>query len=218
VYNFNKLAKDEGIMVQEVVTLSRSEQKRQAVLDAAVQEFQRCGFAGASMDAIAELAQVSKRTVYNHFGSKEILFEQATVLLWSRSKAAATVAFDATRPLAEQLAQIARQSWAFYQQNDFIELARVVMAEYIRQPERAVAAMAQLEQQEGGLESWLKAAVAAGALDVPDLKLAASQFWGLFKTFSFWPKVFQLGSYDAQQQQIIESNVAMFLALYQAKR
>jgi len=205
-------------MVQEVVTQSRSEQKRQAVLDAAVAEFQRCGFAGASMDAIAELAQVSKRTVYNHFASKEILFEQATVLLWSRSKSAATVPFAANRPLADQLAQIARQSWAFYQQDDFIELARVVMAEYIRQPERAIAAMAQLEQQEGGLESWLKAATAAGMLNIPDLKLAASQFWGLFKTFSFWPKVFQLGSYDAQQQQIIESNVAMFLALYQTKR
>ena len=63
-----------------------------------------------------------------------------------------------------------------------------------------------------------EAATAAGLLHIPDLKLAASQFWGLFKTFSFWPKVFQLGSYDAQQQQIIDSNVAMFLALYQVKR
>lgn len=205
-------------MVQVVVTQSRSAQKRQAVLDAAVAEFQRCGFSGASMDAIAELAQVSKRTVYNHFASKEILFEQATVLLWSRSKSAATVPFDAKRPLADQLAQIARQSWAYYQQDDFIELARVVMAEYIRQPERAAAAMTQLEQQGGGLESWLKAATAAGLLHIPDLKLAASQFWGLFKTFSFWPKVFQLGSYDAQQLQIIDSNVAMFLALYQVRR
>jgi TetR/AcrR family transcriptional regulator of autoinduction and epiphytic fitness len=202
-------------MKQETTIPSRSELKRQAVLNAAVAEFQRCGFAGASMDAIAELAQVSKRTVYNHFASKEILFEQATVLLWSRSKSASTVPFTPNRPLAEQLAQIARQSWAYYQQDDFIELARVVMAEYIRQPERAVAAMAQLEQQEGGLETWLKAAKAAEMLHIPDLKLAASQFWGLFKTFSFWPKVFQLGSYDAQQQQIIESNVAMFLALYQ---
>ena len=40
-------------MVQVVVTQSRSEQKRQAVLDAAVAEFQRCGFSGASMDGIA---------------------------------------------------------------------------------------------------------------------------------------------------------------------
>lgn len=204
-------------MAQDTNMPSRSELKRQAVLNAAVAEFQRCGFAGASMDAIAELAQVSKRTVYNHFASKEILFEQATVLLWSRSKSAATVPFDAKRPLAEQLAQIARQSWSYFQQDDFIELARVVMAEYIRQPERAVAAMAQLEQQEGGLETWLKAAMAAGKLDIPDLPLAASQFWGLFKTFSFWPKVFQLGSYDSQQQQIIDSNVTMFLACYQTK-
>ncbi len=202
-------------MGQVGITPSRSELKRQAVLNAAIAEFQRCGFDGASMDAIAELAQVSKRTVYNHFTSKDILFEQATLALWSRSKAAATLAFDAGQPLAEQLAQIARQSWAYHQQDDFIELSRVVMTEYIRHPERAVAAMTQLEQQEGGLESWLKAATTAGLLQIPDLKLAATQFWGLFKAFSFWPKVFHLGNYDAQQQQIIDSNVAMFLALYQ---
>ncbi len=82
------------------------------------------------MDAIAQLAQVSKRTVYNHFTSKDILFEQATLALWSRSKAAATLAFDAGQPLAEQLAQIARQSWAYHQQDDFTELSRVVMTGY----------------------------------------------------------------------------------------
>ncbi len=54
--------------------------------------------------------------------------------------------------------------------------------------------MTQLEQQEGGLESWLKAATTAGLLQIPDLKLAATQFWGLFKAFSFWPKVFHLAT------------------------
>jgi TetR/AcrR family transcriptional regulator of autoinduction and epiphytic fitness len=46
-----------------------SDDKRGQILDAAVAEFQERGFAGASMDRIAERANVSKRTVYNHFDS-----------------------------------------------------------------------------------------------------------------------------------------------------
>jgi TetR/AcrR family transcriptional regulator of autoinduction and epiphytic fitness len=202
-------------MTQVQKTLSRSEQKKQDVLIAAVAEFSEQGFAGASMDNIALRAQVSKRTVYNHFASKELLFEQATVQLWHGSKSAASVPYDSQRPLAEQLCQIARQSFAFYQQPGFIELSRVVMAEYIRQPGRADAVMAKLKLQEGGLESWLAAAVADGRLQDMDLQIATHQFWGLFKAFFFWPKVLQSQGYDEMAEQIIQNNVLMFLAFYQ---
>ena len=56
------------------VTLSRSEQKRQDILAAAHRAFLENGYDAVSMDAIAERAHVSKRTVYSHFGSKEELF------------------------------------------------------------------------------------------------------------------------------------------------
>jgi TetR/AcrR family transcriptional repressor of mexJK operon len=45
---------------------SRSVRKRRAILDAATKVFLAEGFAGASMDAIATAAGVSKPTVYNH--------------------------------------------------------------------------------------------------------------------------------------------------------
>jgi TetR/AcrR family transcriptional regulator, mexJK operon transcriptional repressor len=51
-----------------------SEQKRSAIIDAALQLFLRDGFTRTSVDAIAEQAGVSKRTIYNHYGDKEHLF------------------------------------------------------------------------------------------------------------------------------------------------
>ena len=45
--------------------------KRLAVLDGAVRVFIESGYEASSMDRIAEEAGVSKRTVYNHFASKE---------------------------------------------------------------------------------------------------------------------------------------------------
>ena len=53
--------------------MSVSDQKKKQIVQAAIAEFQEKGYAGASMDRISERAQVSKRTVYNHFESKDVL-------------------------------------------------------------------------------------------------------------------------------------------------
>ncbi|MFA0698755.1 TetR/AcrR family transcriptional regulator, partial [Vibrio sp. 10N.222.49.C9] len=46
---------------------TRSELKREAILTAAKQSFLEFGVKNTSMDKLASLANVSKRTVYNHF-------------------------------------------------------------------------------------------------------------------------------------------------------
>ena len=54
--------------------LGGSERKRAAIERASMDLFVRDGFERTSVDAIAELAGVSKRTIYNHYGDKENLF------------------------------------------------------------------------------------------------------------------------------------------------
>lgn len=53
----------------------RAEMKRLAILDAAEELFVSSGYETASVDAIAARAEVSKRTVYDHFGDKRALFQ-----------------------------------------------------------------------------------------------------------------------------------------------
>ena len=53
---------------------TRTERKRQAILDAAAQLFLRKGYPGTSMDEVAAHAEVAKQTVYAQFASKEALF------------------------------------------------------------------------------------------------------------------------------------------------
>ena len=52
----------------------RSQEKRLAIIEAARTLFLEHGFGATSMDAVAETAKVSKRTVYSHFDSKAALF------------------------------------------------------------------------------------------------------------------------------------------------
>lgn len=61
--------------------------KRDAILDAAAAIFSQQGFAGASIDAIAVKAGVSRQTVYNQVGDKEKLFKAMVAELTQRSSA-----------------------------------------------------------------------------------------------------------------------------------
>src|SRR4249919_900873 len=52
-------------------------EKRAAILEAAMSLFPARGYDGASVEAIAQAAGVSKLTVYSHFADKEALFGAA---------------------------------------------------------------------------------------------------------------------------------------------
>jgi len=66
-------------MTKSIVKIKRSknELKRKQILEAATQLFTEQGYASVSMDLIARTADVSKQTVYSHFGSKDDLFSSA---------------------------------------------------------------------------------------------------------------------------------------------
>ena len=51
-------------------------QRRQAILDAALEEFSARGFAAARLDDVAQRARVAKDTIYLYFRDKESLFQE----------------------------------------------------------------------------------------------------------------------------------------------
>src|SRR5438132_5730025 len=55
----------------------RPEQTRDAILQAAIQEFARYGIAGARTDAIARAARVNKALLYYYFKDKQTLYGAA---------------------------------------------------------------------------------------------------------------------------------------------
>jgi AcrR family transcriptional regulator len=54
--------------------MARRSDNRERILDTAYQLFYERGFSRISMDAVAARAGVTKRTLYNHFDSKDTLF------------------------------------------------------------------------------------------------------------------------------------------------
>lgn len=109
-----------------------TERTRQALLDAAVEEFSTRGLAGARVDRIATTAGVNKERIYQYFGGKEALFDAA--LLAELDRLADAVSLDATEP--EALADYTAEVFDYYL--DRPHLARLLYWEGLERGDRAV--------------------------------------------------------------------------------
>lgn len=197
-------------------TRTLTEQKREDILKAALREFDARGFRETSMDRIAETAKVSKRTVYNHFASKEALFEAIADELSRRVQVVTGHPYDPDRPIDEQLRGIGEHMMDMLAAPSFISLARVTLAEMLRSPDLARKTYELFRERQSGLAVWLSAASAAGRLRVADPVWAADQYFGLIKSFAFWPQI--LGGQPAPdaptRSRILDSSVDLFLRSY----
>jgi TetR/AcrR family transcriptional regulator of autoinduction and epiphytic fitness len=193
-----------------------TDRKRQAILAAAAEQFRTCGFEATSVDRIAAAAGVSKRTVYNHFPSKDELFTETLVQLFENGAGMPAFAYRSELGLREQLTELLALKMRTLADRDFIDLARVAIAEAIHAPERARALFARLGEREEGPTAWIRAAQADGRLKPGDPGFASTLLQGQLKTFAFWPQV-TLGAAPLnadEQARVIEASVAMFLAYF----
>lgn len=193
-----------------------TDRKHAAILEAAVAEFRASGYEATSMDRIAARAGVSKRTVYNHFPSKEELFTRILEEMFDRGIGGPDLAYRPDKPLRAQLLELVRQKLKLLQDPHFVDLARVAIAAGIQRPDLAREMLARLGNREEGLTTWVRAAAAHRRLKTDDPAFAALQLQGLIKSLAFWPQL-SMGQPPlsaARQKQVAESSVDLFLAYY----
>ncbi|MGF6332131.1 TetR/AcrR family transcriptional regulator of autoinduction and epiphytic fitness [Pseudomonas sp. BS3782 TE3695] len=194
-----------------------TDRKREAIIQAAIAEFRANGFDITSMDKIAATAGVSKRTVYNHFPSKEELFAEILNQLWARVTAEQETAYRPDLPLRDQLRRMLQAKLQMLADDNFLDLARVAIAATIHSPERAQNMVARMGEREEGVTVWIRAAQADGRLKPVAPEFAAQQVQGLLKSFAFWPQISmgQPGLAPEMQHTVVESALDMFLACYE---
>ncbi|KVT88961.1 TetR/AcrR family transcriptional regulator [Burkholderia ubonensis] len=197
-----------------------TDRKRAAIISAAIEEFLAAGYDATSMDRIAARADVSKRTVYNHFPSKDALFASILHQLWDACQTGSLPAYCNDAPLRGQLLELLARKLRLLNDASFIALARVAIGAAIHSPERARDMVERFGEREEDVTVWIRAAAAAGRLTVPDPAFASFQLLGAIKAFAFWPQVTmgQPPLDEAEQKRVAESAADMFLAYYERKR
>ncbi|MBE0364200.1 hypothetical protein PULV_a1784 [Pseudoalteromonas ulvae UL12] len=164
----------------------RSIDKHNDVLCAAITEFAQKGMVATTMEAIAKRANVSKRTLYKHYSSKDALFDAVVSLLLARIESLCCVAYDAELDIGVQLKQLAHLSVSLSADQDYLRLSKIVIIESMRSQSRAKKLDEQFKNCEVGLQVWFTQAKEAGALGDYDPRFIASLFFGGIKKLTFW--------------------------------
>lgn len=193
-----------------------TDRKRQQIISAAVQEFRNNGFSGTSMDAVAQRAEVSKRTVYNHFSSKDALFMGIVEYMFGLMNETSPQAYSASESLKDQLCRIAQQKVELFSSDEFLDLSRVTIPEAIHSPAKLQQAMGQMAQIESRMEAWFADAIADGKLSFDTPCEACQQFMGLLKMQAFWPRLLKAESNpsESDKEKMIERAVGMYLCYF----
>ena len=155
----------------------RTSRKRGQILQAAGEVFLDQGYGGASMDAIATAAGVSKATVYAHFAGKEQLFTEM-VSAYCREQRAAVADIEAAHPAVEEgLRRIALTIMRYLAHPRAMAFSRMIMGEATRFPDLGRAFVESgflgLQREVAGV---LERAASRGELKLEDPALAAELF------------------------------------------
>lgn len=166
-------------MVLQDVASSFAASKRQAIIAAAMKLFIEAGYAMASMEEIARRAGVAKQTLYNHFGSKQVLFQAIVEQICDELMA--TVNLDA--PLDQDptvaLNEFARRFVRLMIDPTSIGFFRLLAAEAHRFPDLAEAVFRSgPDRVVADLARYLEAQHRARRLKVANAVLSAESFVG----------------------------------------
>ncbi|MGF1690202.1 TetR/AcrR family transcriptional regulator [Photobacterium kagoshimensis] len=171
--------------------LTRSQQKHLDIINAAKAEFIEHGFLAANMDRITASAEVSKRTLYRHFESKEILFESVLTIINDTVNESVCYQFEPDKTTEEQLKSLAYKEIDVLYKSYGISLARTIVIEFLRQPEMAKNLISNIYSIRA-ITQWFSAAVEAGRLKNEDPKLMTDVYVSLFQGLFFWPQIMNL--------------------------
>ncbi len=191
---------------------------RADILAAADALFSEYGYASTSTAAIARRADISTRTLYRYFTSKELIFQTWLRVLWEELTGWSETFFDLEAPVEHELRRFAATMAHRLTHSPTIARLRPVIAEVVMKPEIAAPLYEELNSLGlGDLSSYLEAVRGSGRLKELDPDLAAMQFHALIKDGVFWPTL--LGAQElgilSDVERILDASVELFLARYE---
>lgn len=155
---------------------SSSPDNRQRIIEAAREAFTTEGYR-SSIERIAQLAGVAKQTVYNHFPTKEALFDEMTRDNMNLFLVSLSGSPDNPR---QTLIEFGRKYYEGVLSGQCVAWMRMIAAESARFPDMAertyqLGPVAMLEQ----LSDYLGRAMQAGKLRADDPHFAAEMLYGM---------------------------------------
>jgi len=199
--------------IRKVRKMRDTSQKHEAILKGAIKVFTSNGFDTSSMDRIAEVAGVSKRTVYNHFPSKEILFQAIVADFLKQRDEIKPIRYAPELSLEEQLGEFAKAE--LFLINDPVRrgLSKLFTSVFLMDIEFGKKIRSQYEPHKTFI-IWLNSAKEDLKLSFESPELAARIFYGMVEGCLTYPALFTNGESLKQVDVLLSEIVSAFLAKY----
>lgn len=193
-----------------------SEKKRLALIEAAQQEFIEHGFSCANMDRVCERAGTSKRTLYRHFESKDVLFIESIQTVLETQRARLQLKYTSDIDVQTQLRTYLHAKLDSMYEDFGLPLAKMVISEFMRTPELAENYLHQLQRQDELLENWFTEAIADNKVKALDPAMMSCMLMCLLKGNCLWPQLVanQAMPSAKQRKKIVEDILTLFFDGY----
>jgi len=179
---------------------------------AAVETFLERGYGGTTMEAVAEAARITKRTLYARYPDKHALF--AAVIPWalSRHDWDDLEAGPDGEDLSAALLRIARSAVKRAVDPEIVRLTRIAMNESARFPEFARSARTlSWSPRLRAVIDLLRRHADAGELVVDDVELAAEQFLAMVSVMPARLADFRVFRSRRDEERHLQHAVQLFL-------
>jgi TetR/AcrR family transcriptional repressor of mexJK operon len=197
---------------------SKNETKRKQILAASTKLFIEQGYASTSMDLIAKQADVSKQTVYSHFGSKDELFS-AAIEQECDSYKMIDLSIDTRLAIKERLILVAHRFFCMITSKEAIAVQKICSYESSAYPQLSdLFYQAGPEKLSNEMTELMQSLHDEKVICVSNPRHAAAQFLNLVKGEATMRIEFntQKQLSKAEVDEYIESSVELFLRGYAA--
>ncbi|TMP46579.1 TetR/AcrR family transcriptional regulator [Pseudoalteromonas citrea] len=160
--------------------------KQQDILQAAIAQFAQFGLSATTMEGISKAANVSKRTLYKHFPTKDALFDTVVAQLIERITPLTAIQFIPHYQFDTQLKHLAMSALELLNDEDYLTLSRIVIIESMRSKKQADSLNQRFIDCEKAMLQWFKDASNTDCLGSISPEFAAGFFWGALKKLSYW--------------------------------
>ena len=187
--------------------------KHQVILENAINVFTRKGYETASMDEIAETAGVSKKTIYNHFESKEKLFQEIVAEFIKGRDSIKPVTYSQEILPEEQLKSFARAEIYLIDDPKRRGISRLLTSVFLVDQKFGRETRGQHRPYQN-LIQWLKEAEKDGKIHFSSAQSAAGIFYGLIEGCITWKALMSDGATLNEVDEILNEIIAVFLSRY----
>jgi AcrR family transcriptional regulator len=191
------------------------EEKRTAVIRAAMELFLEQGYERTSLQQIGKLADVSTATLFKRFPTKAALFEAMVEEFWAVPPACPGKALNEDPAVGLRIMGV---SYAMLLRSpDMQAIYRLIISESPRFPDLGRTVF---EKAKGPflkrLEDYLRIQANAGRLAIEDVEMVSNQFLALITGQTFWPELIGrgCGGTEGDIARVVEGAVELLLSKY----